>query len=137
MQQTGPSSDLLMLQALLFWILSWWLAVLGDGHPIWVAVSALHAFVAMGLAIASATHAVRAPSPWPSVPGRMLWALRPRKWMIAWGLIITLFAVLGRPMILNNYGGGRCQYIDWWAEARWYPAPGDGRFGGCRAFKAR
>jgi len=127
-----PSTDMLMFQAVLAWIVAWWLIDIAQGHPMTIGVGTLFASCAMGLAIASVTQSVPQPSPFASSPGRVLWALRPRKWMIAWGVIVGLLAVLGRPMILNWYGGGRCQYIDWWVVARWLPAHGDGLFGGCR-----
>ena len=137
MRNDGPSSNILMTQAVLFWIIAWWLAVLVDGEPMGTAVAAICATIAMFLAIGSATHAVMAPSPFSSTTGHFLWALRPRKWMIAWGLIFALVAVLGRPLFLYNYGGGRCQYIDWWLEPHWRSAHGDGRYDGCRFLSSR
>lgn len=130
--QQSPSSDMLMFQAVLFWIVSWWLVEIAKGEPMSLAVATISASVAMGLAIGSINRTTEKPSPFHGTAGQILWALRPRKWLVAWGLIIGLVAVLGRPMILNNYGGGGCQYIDWWFEPHILPAQGDGLFQGCR-----
>lgn len=137
MTRQEPSSDMLMFQAVLFWIIAWWLAEIAKGEPMSLASSAICASVAMGLAIGGVNRAVRHPSPFHSAAGHLLWLLRPRKWLVSWGIIIGLIAVLGRPMILNNYGGGRCQYIDWWFEAHILPAQGDGLFQGCRFLAGR
>jgi len=88
--------------------------------------------MAMTFAIGAARRAVPQPSPFDSIAGRVAWSLRPRKWMLAWTGLIALFVVFGRPMVLFNYGGGRCQYIDWWLNAHWLAAQGDGLFQGCR-----
>ncbi len=127
-----PSSDLLMFQAVLFWIVAWWLVEIANGQPMSLAVAVISASVAMGLAIGSVNRAVEKPSPFHGTAGQILWALRPRKWLVAWAFVVGLMVFFGRPMILNNYGGGRCQYIDWWFEAHILPAQGYGPFQGCR-----
>lgn len=132
MQQSGPSADMLMFQSVLFWIVAWWLAELGQGQPMWVAVTVVCATMSMCFAIGSARHAIRRPSPFHSAIGRWLWAVRPRKWMIAWACIVGLVLIAGRPVILYNYGSGRCQYVDWWLTAYWRAPTTDGRYAGCR-----
>lgn len=132
MQNQSPSSNSLMFHGVLLWIVAWWLVDLVDGEPVGLGVSAFVATMAMVLAIQATNQSVAQPSPFTSLIGRTLWALRPRKWMIAWGVIIAILAVFGRPMILNNYGYGRCQYIDWWFNEHILPAQGDGVFAGCR-----
>jgi hypothetical protein len=127
-----PSSNLLMFQAVTMWIAAYWLGTLSEGVPVPTALAVMFAIAGMGLAVQAARQAVPQPSPWRSLTGRVLWALRPRKWMLAWGFIIGLMIVFGRPMILNWYGGGRCQYIDWWLRPHVLPAQGDGMFQGCR-----
>jgi hypothetical protein len=101
-----PSTDMIMFQAVLLWIVSWWPVEVAEGEPMFIAVGTLCAFCAMLLAIMSVKQSVPHPSPFPSITGQIAWALRPRKWMVAWGLIIALFAILGRPMVLNWYGAG-------------------------------
>ena len=49
---------MLMFQAVLFWIVSWWLAELVDGEPMGTAVAAVCATMALSFAIGSARHAV-------------------------------------------------------------------------------
>lgn len=130
--QQNPSSNMLMFQAVLFWIVAYWLIEIAKGEPMSLATAAISASVAMGLAIGSVTRMVEKPSPFHSAAGQVLWALRPRKWLVAWALIVGLIVAFGRPMILNSYGGGQCQYIDWWFEPHVLPAHGDGPFQGCR-----
>ena len=130
--QNGPSSNVMMFQAVLWWIIAWWLIELANGEPMPIAVGVSVAFIGLGLSIGSVTSHVPQPSPWGSVAGRLAWSLRPRKWMLAWALILGLIAIFGRPMLLFKYGGGRCEYIDWWFQAHWLPAQGDGAFQGCR-----
>ena len=133
MHNSGPSSDMLMFQAVLFWIVSWWLAELVDGDPMGTAVAAVCATMALSFSIGSARHAVILNAHSAHLVFRILWWARPRKWMMAWGLIIALVATFGRPMILGNYGGGVCEYVDWWFTSRTVAAHGDGSFAGCRA----
>lgn len=42
---------------------------------------------------------------------RVVWALRPRSWMIAWVLIIGTIVVWGSPHLRVAYGGGTCTYF--------------------------
>ncbi len=123
---------MMMFQAVLWWLIAWWLLEIAKGEPMTIAVGVTLAFLGLGLCIGSVTSHVPQPSPWHSSVGRVAWALRPRKWMLAWALILALITVFGRPMFLFYYGGGRCQYIDWWFRAHWLPAQGDGLFQGCR-----
>ena len=137
MNQHAPSSNMLMFQAVMFWIISWWLIDLVDGEPVGTAVAVFCAFIGLGLSMGSVTSGVHRPSPWPSMVGWALWSLRPRKWMIAWACLIGLVLVFGRPMFLWNYGSGRCQYIDWHLDEHVRLAQGDGAFNGCRFLWSR
>ncbi len=132
MQQHAPSSNMLMFQAVLFWVLAWWLIDLVESEPIGTAISVVLAFAGLSFAIGSVTSGVHQSSPWPSTAGWVIWCLRPRKWMIAWACLIGLVLMFGQPMFLWNYGGGQCQYIDWWLKPNLRPAQGDGSFQGCR-----
>lgn len=55
--------------------------------------------------------------PFARIPGprgsalRMIWALRPRSWMIAWAAIIGAFALWGAPNLRIAYGPGTCTYF--------------------------
>ncbi len=132
MTRTTAPTNMAMFQAVLLWIVAYWLVEIARGHAMTLGVATLVAVFAMLLAMISVNQAVAKPSPFSGTLGRLLWVLRPRAWMIAWSLIVAVIAILGRPMILNWYGGGRCQYIDWWLRAHTLPAHGDGLFQGCR-----
>ncbi|MCB1509264.1 MAG: hypothetical protein KDJ36_00040 [Hyphomicrobiaceae bacterium] len=136
MTPNSPSSNMAMFNAILFWLLAWWLVEIAGNDGVIIATAAFMALIGLGLAITSVKQSVASPSPFPGPTGQLLWALRPRKWMIAWGLIVVMIAILGRPMFLWNYGGGRCQYIDWWLRAHVLHAQGDGVFSGCRFLAA-
>ncbi len=123
--------------AVFMWVIAWWWIGLVDGEPAGTAVGMLFAFMGWAYAIGGIGTAVPRPSPFTSGIGRIAWALRPRPWVLWWAGIILTVQILGAPMVLWNYGGGRCQYIDWHFDAHWRPAHGDGPFAGCRAFVGR
>jgi hypothetical protein len=54
------------------------------------------------------------PSPWPGIGPRILWALRPRAWMIAWAAVLIGVAIAGTPHLAVQYPprtpSGFCDY---------------------------
>jgi hypothetical protein len=54
------------------------------------------------------------PSPWPGLGPRIVWALRPRAWMIAWAAVLIGAAVFGLPHLAVQYPprtpSGFCDY---------------------------
>jgi hypothetical protein len=69
------------------------------------------------------------PSPLPGPAGRVLWALRPRAWMIAGGIIIGLAQLFGTPHLIWQYESGpmasACDYVGWSGVQRWKGAGAD------------
>jgi len=86
-------------------------------HPMLWVVSGTYACAGAVLMLQWLTRAERRPSPWPTVIGRVLWALRPRAWMLAWAAIVFAGAALGTPHLLWRYeiGGlvSTCDYVGW------------------------
>jgi len=132
-----PTAGQLAFLAVLMWVLSWWLLGVIEGEPVGTAIAVCLSFLGLAYAIHATAKAIPSLPPFTSLPGQILWALRPRGWMLAWGVIIALVLVFGRPMFLWNYGHGRCQYIDWNFEAHIRPPHGDGAFAGCRFVATR
>ncbi len=61
-----------------------------------------------------ALHAAESrPSPWPTLAGRIAWALRPRSWMLAWAAILITAAVVGTPHLAYEYPPRACTYVGW------------------------
>lgn len=132
MMPQQPSSNMLMFQAVFFWIIAFWCVEIANQDPVGLGAAVVCAFVAMGLAIGSVSKTVRRQAPFPSLFGHVAWCLRPRKWMLGWALIVGLVLVFGRPMVLTTYGSEHCQYIDWWFKRHVLSNQGDGVFSGCR-----
>lgn len=109
------SSNVYYFMASLLFVMAWWLApkdVNTDWG--WSVVSGIAAFSGFIMGIQGIQASVRAPSPFPSVTGRILWALRPRAWMIAWAVIIVTVMTMGTPHVLYRYSlgsGGWCEYV--------------------------
>ena len=108
-----PSSGMFYFLAILMWVISWWLLDLIDDEPVGTAVAVFLSFFGLCYALGAIGTAIPRASPFTSLAGRIAWALRPRSWLIAWLSIIVVVQVFGAPMVLWNYGGGRCQYVDW------------------------
>jgi hypothetical protein len=123
--------------AVLMWVVAWWWIDVVDGEPVGTAVGVLFSFIGWTYSIGGIGTAIPRPSPFASLAGRVAWTLRPRPWILWWLAIILIVQIFGAPMILWNYGGGRCQYIDWHFEAHWRGAQGDGAFAGCRVISSR
>lgn len=71
--------------------------------------------VGVTLGIKALQQSVARPSPWPGVIGRIVWALRPRGWMIAWAVIIAGVSIWGTPHVVYQYPPrtpmGSCDYV--------------------------
>ena len=89
------------------WIAAWWQIDVAHGYPVALAVSVFYSLSGLALAILAVRAAVPAPSPFKSVMGEVLWALRPRAWVLCWAGIILAIQIVGQPLFLWNYGGGR------------------------------
>ena len=118
--------------AVTFWLAAWWVIDIAKGDPISTSLAVLFSIVGWGMAIGAIRTAVPSRSPFKNSIGRILWALRPRGWVIAWAVIVLTILILGKPLMLWTYGNGRCQYFDWHGNRITLPAHGDGSFGGCR-----
>ena len=134
MQSERMSSNTAIFLGILFFVIAWWFApVEGERHDGNVIAATLFAIVGLGLIIQGARSTVWQPSPFRSMMGRFLWALRPRGWLIAWAVVLGVLWIYGKPHVLYTYpknGAGMCVYLSW-DGARKVPAPGGERFGGC------
>ena len=135
-QGKTPSSGTLYFFAVLFWIIAWWLIELGVNDAVTRAVGVFLSMIGLAHAMGAVNQAVPTPSPFKRTPVYILWALRPRGWVIAWAAIFLALWLFGKPMVLWNYGGGRCEYVDWWLEVLVLRSHGDGAFDGCRVITA-
>jgi hypothetical protein len=63
--------------------------------------------------ITGLSRANASPSPMPGLGGRAIWALRPRTWMLAWGLIYLAASIYGTPHLAFNYPPRACEYMGW------------------------
>lgn len=68
------------------------------------------AFVSVTLAVQSIRSSETRPSPWPSLTGRLIWALRPRSYMVAWGVILVAVWLWGTPHLAIEYPPRPCTY---------------------------
>lgn len=133
------SSNVYYFVAVLFFLTAWWIASLAQGgHGTWFILLTLIAFAGMGLAIEGVRAAVPEPSPFPGRAAKILWALRPRLWLIAWSIIIWVAWVYGTPHLAWNYPprlpAGQCEYIGINGVVRTH-GHGDGSLNGCRAIR--
>jgi len=131
-QNRAPSSNTFYFFAVMFWIIAWWLIDMGVNEPVTRGVGVAFALFGLGHAMGGVNQAIPTPSPFANWIGKIAWAVRPRSWLIAWAGIFLIIWIFGKPMVLWNYGGGRCQYIDWNFQSHVRPAQGDGASAGCR-----
>lgn len=96
-------------------LVAWKLAPGPESHGMLWLVSGMFAFSGAVLMIQWMKGAESRPSPWPGLPGRLLWMLRPRSWMIAWGAIFLATSIYGTPHLAWEYPprttSGTCVYI--------------------------
>ena len=133
------SSNVYYFVTVLFFLTAWHIAPGEDGgHGTWYILSTLIAFAAMGLAIEGTRAAVPEPSPFPGRAAKILWALRPRMWVLAWGVILWATWTYGTPHLAWNYPPrlpmGQCAYIGINGIVR-ITSHGDGALNGCRAVR--
>lgn len=69
------------------------------------------AFVAVTLGLQAIRSSESRPSPWPSRTGRVLWALRPRSFVIAWAAIGIAVWIFGTPHLAIEYPPRPCTYF--------------------------
>lgn len=73
------------------------------------------------------------PSPWLGWAGRILWALRPRGWMLAWAAILAASMIYGTPHLAWEYPprtpAGTCHYVGIRGAVR--TSTDGGRLNGC------
>lgn len=113
--QKSASPGLAAFVAVAMLLVAWKLAPGPDSHGMLWIVSGMFAFSGALLMIQWLNGAERRPSPWPGWPGKILWVLRPRSWMLAWGAILLATSIYGTPHILWEYpprtSAGQCVYI--------------------------
>ncbi|HRK20132.1 MAG TPA: hypothetical protein PK970_14350 [Hyphomicrobiaceae bacterium] len=128
-----PSPALAAFVAVGMFLTAWHLSPSpGDHQGRWILTVAF-GFTGLALMLRTVTAAERRPSPWPTPTGKILWALRPRAWMIAWAAILVSAMLVGTPHILFEYPPrtrGGCVYVGLWGAAR-APVNG-GDWNGCR-----
>jgi hypothetical protein len=134
------SSSHYYFSSVLFFLLAWKMADIGESQgAMWTIASAMIALVGLLLGIEGVTSAIPRPSPFHGRAGRLLWALRPRGWLVAWGMIYLLASTYGAPHVLFRYQAGGssqgCIYVGLQGVVT-TPADGDGHFNGCRLIKA-
>lgn len=138
MHNDKPSADYSFFVAVGLFILAWKLQPAEDWYPTMKLVSPFLAFCG----VLSVIEGVRASRFTPSPIGNglianLIWALRPRSWMIAWGVIIGAAHVWGTPHILYTYPAAYfsnepCTYLGWKGVIR-VPGRYGGRMNGCDA----
>lgn len=109
-----PSPNALAFQAAGLIAFSAWLAPSAQASDVarfygWV-LSGAAGLAGTLLAIQAIRNSEPRPSPWPGSTGRVLWALRPRGWMLAWLAIATAVAIAGLPGLAVEYPPRRCTY---------------------------
>jgi hypothetical protein len=95
-------------------LLAWHLAPGPASDPMRWVLSGVFALAGLVLMFQAIQGAERRPSPWSSPLGRVLWAVRPRSWMIAWAVVFALAAIWGTPHILFEYPPrtrAACHYV--------------------------
>lgn len=131
----GSSSNLQYFVAVGFFLVAWWYAP-GEvgGHGMSYVMAALFALAGFGVMIEAVRNAVPKPSPFQSRTGRILWALRPRAWLVSWAAIAVAITLFGSPHLLWRYPAdgrmGVCEYVGAHGVKRVMSEGGD-RFGGC------
>jgi hypothetical protein len=110
-----PSSNLLGFMAVAAGLVAWKAAPVAGASDV-VKVyghlgSGMAALVCTVMAVQSIQANVGRPSPWPSLFGRIAWALRPRSFMIAWAVIIGATWIIGTPHLAIEYPPRPCTYF--------------------------
>lgn len=115
-------------------IVAWRVAPDPHSDPMLYVLSGAFAFFGAIVLITGLTRANASPSPFPGLVGRVIWALRPRAWMIAWGLIIAAAWTYGTPHLRWQYAIGivdaSCDYLGWSGVRQW-----SGNSPGCTLIK--
>jgi len=122
--------------SVLLFLVAWKLASMAETRDsYWLLPTAIMATGGLLLGQDAVVSAVSQASPFHSRVGRLLWAVRPRGWMVAWAMIFLVNTIWGTPHIIFQYGpANRCVYVGWQGAVR-LPADGDGVFAGCRLFR--
>ncbi len=114
MQKTA-SPGLAAFMSVAMFLVAWKFAPGPDSHGMLWIVSGMFAFSGAVLMIQWLNGAERRPSPWPGWLGKILWVLRPRSWMLAWGAILLATSIYGTPHLAWEYPprteGGTCIYV--------------------------
>lgn len=133
-----PSSSLAAFVAVGMFLAAWHLSPTPAGHQgRWILTIAF-GVTGLALMLRAIVAAERRPSPWPTLTGKVLWLVRPRSWMIAWGAIFAAAILAGTPHVLFEYPPrtrGDCVYVGLWGAAR-APVNG-GDWNGCSVIAFR
>ncbi len=118
-------------------IVAWRFAPGPHSDPMLYFMSGVFAVCGAIVLITGLSRANASPSPLPGLAGSAIWALRPRSWMIAWGVILLVASIYGTPHLAYNYPPrtpfGMCEYFGWRGAII---ANGDGGpLNGCRVVK--
>lgn len=132
MEQT-PRPGLAAFVSIAMWLVAWRLAPGANDHPLLWLVAGMFAFAGSLLMIQWLNSAEARPSPWPSRSGRILWWIRPRGWMLAWGAVYILSLAYGTPHVAWHYPprvpAGTCAYAGW--NGIVHTSSNAGRLNGC------
>ncbi len=133
--QESASSNVHYFMGVGLYLTAWWMAPGESGaHGLWYVMATLFSLFGLLAVMQGVRSAVPQPSPFPSLAGRILWALRPRAWLIAWAVIWIGATMYGTPHMLWLYPAdgrpGVCAYVGADGIKR-EGADGGGLFGGC------
>ncbi len=101
-----------------FLLLAWKLAPAQGADGLDYVFSGLFAFVGAGMFIQAVARSERRRSLFgDGIASKILWALRPRVWMVAWALIFAGAYLYGTPHLRWQYSlshaGSVCDYVGW------------------------
>ena len=124
-----------ILAALLWW-LAWKLAPHEGGDAFWWLPAGIYAAVGLIAALTGLRQSRPTPSPFRSPRGRILWALRPRGWMVVLAGLAATIWWFGTPHLIMRYPAHvfeprACLYLGIGGFRR-LPLQGDGSMNGCR-----